>query len=115
MIQSSFDGEVSVQSNQTVGKTSFGKNLRERIYYYLVSYNFDIINNDWKLEPIIFSRTFNNQNIVTDFITRIKYLDNNWLYLRIQIQTDNIIWVWFYFFKNAYRYSYDCSDYYHHL
>ena len=36
MIQSSFDGEVLVQSNQTVGKTSFGKNLRERIYYCLL-------------------------------------------------------------------------------
>ena len=112
MIQSSFDGEVLVQSNQTVGKTSFGKNLRERIYYYLVSYNFDIINNDWKLEPIIFSRTFNNQNIVIDFITRIKYLDNNWLSLAYR--TDGTTSFGFGFKANkmhiGYSYDYQLSS-----
>ena len=112
MIQSSFDGEVLVQSNQTVGKTSFGKNLRERIYYYLVSYNFDIINNDWKLEPIIFSRTFNNQNVVTDFITRIKYLDNNWLSLAYR--TDGTTSFGFGFKANkmhiGYSYDYQLSS-----
>ena len=55
--------QVLVQSNQTVGEQVLEKIL-ENVQYYLVSYNFDIINNDWKLEPIIFSRTFNNQNIV---------------------------------------------------
>ena len=79
MLQSSFDGEVLVQSNQTVGKSSFGKNLRERIFYSLISYNFDIINNDWQFEPIILSRNFDNKNTVTDFVAKIKYLKNNWI------------------------------------
>ena len=33
MLQSSFDGEVLVQSNQSFGKTSFGENLRQRIFF----------------------------------------------------------------------------------
>ena len=62
-----------------MNKSSFGKNLRERIFYSLISYNFDIINNDWQFEPIILSRNFDNKNTVTDFVAKIKYLKNNWI------------------------------------
>ena len=78
MIQSSFDGEVLVQSNQSIGKTSFGKNLQERIFFSLLSYNFDIINNDWQFEPILLVRSSDNYHAVYDFVSRIKYLKSNW-------------------------------------
>ena len=78
MIQSSFDGEVLVQSNQTIGKTSFGRNIQERIFFSLLSYNFDIINNDWQFEPILLIRSSSSYSSVYDFVSRIKYLKDNW-------------------------------------
>jgi len=107
MIQSSFDGEVLVQSNQTVGKSSFGRNLRERIFYSLISYKFDIINNDWQFEPIILSRNFNNQSFVTDFVTKIKYLKNNWISLGYRTDATSSFGFGFKANKLNIGYSYD--------
>ena len=78
MIQSSFDGEVLVQSNQTIGKASFGRNIQERKFFSLLSYNFDIINNDWQFEPILLIRNSSSYSSVYDFVSRIKYLKDNW-------------------------------------
>jgi len=78
MLQSSFDGEVLVQSNQSFGKTSFGENLRERIFFTSFSYDFDIINNDWSFQPFLLLRNFENKTQILDLFTRIKYLKNNW-------------------------------------
>ena len=90
-----------------MGKSSFGRNLRERIFYSLISYKFDIINNDWQFEPIILSRNFNNQSFVTDFVTKIKYLKNNWISLGYRTDATSSFGFGFKANKLHIGYSYD--------
>ncbi len=79
MLQSPFNAEVLSQSNQSVGKTSFGNNIQIMSFYSFASYNIDIINNDWSVEPILLLRDAIDQKQIIDFVTRVKYLNHNWM------------------------------------
>ena len=53
-------------------------NSEFRNHYGMGAYRFKIINKDWQLEPSFLLRKMKNRPIVTDFTTRIFYLENNW-------------------------------------
>ena len=69
MLQSSFNTEV---------KGSPHLNSEYRNYYGMGAYRFRIINNDWQLEPSLLIRKMQYQKNLTDFTTRILYLENTW-------------------------------------
>ena len=69
MFQSSFNTEV---------QGSPYPNSEYRNYYGMGAYKFQIINNDWQLEPSILIRKMQYQKGLTDITTRILYLDNTW-------------------------------------
>ena len=68
LLQSSFNSPV---------KESFPNN-EIRNYYGMGAYKFQILNNDWQLEPSFFLRKMEGQPAVVDFSTRILYIQNNW-------------------------------------
>ena len=53
-------------------------NLKLRNYYGMGAYRFEIINNDWQLEPSFLVRKMENRPTVLDFSTRIFYFENTW-------------------------------------
>ena len=53
-------------------------NLKIGIYYGMGAYRFNIINNDWQLEPSFLIRKMHFQSSMTDLTTRILYLENTW-------------------------------------
>ena len=53
-------------------------NLELRNYYGMGAYRFEIINNDWQLEPSFLARKMENQPVVLDFSTRLFYFENTW-------------------------------------
>ena len=69
MFQSSFNTAV---------KGSPYPNSEYRNYYGMGAYRFDIIDNDWQLEPSFLIRKMQFQRSITDLTTRIIYLENNW-------------------------------------
>jgi len=69
MFQSSFNTEV---------QGSPYPNSEYRNYYGMGAYKFQIINNDWQLEPSILIRKMHYQKGLTDITTRIIFLENNW-------------------------------------
>jgi len=78
MLQASFNKEVVQQSNQSVGNSSFGSNSEIMNFYTMASYKFDIINNEWNLEPVFLLRNALNQKQIINFATRLIYLNDNW-------------------------------------
>jgi type IX secretion system PorP/SprF family membrane protein len=69
MLESSF--------NTTVSGSPY-PNSELRIYYAMGAYRFNIINNDWQLEPSFLIRKMHFQSSMTDLTTRILYLENTW-------------------------------------
>jgi type IX secretion system PorP/SprF family membrane protein len=69
MFQSSFNTPVSASPYS---------NLEFRNYYGMGAYRFNIINNDWQLEPSFLIRKMQFQSSMTDLTTRILYLENTW-------------------------------------
>ena len=69
MFQSSFNTEV---------QGSPYPNSEYRNYYGMGAYKFQIVNNDWQLEPSILIRKIQYQKNLTDITTRIIYLENSW-------------------------------------
>ena len=69
MFQSSFNDEV---------QGSPYPNSEYRNYYGMGAYKFQVINNDWQLEPSILIRKMQYQRSLTDITTRIIFLENNW-------------------------------------
>ena len=69
MFQSSFNNEV---------QRSPYLNSAYRNHYVMAAYKFQVINNDWKLEPSILVRKMQYQKSLTDITTRIIFLENNW-------------------------------------
>ena len=69
ILQSSFNTPVS---GSPYGNTEF------RNYYGMGAYRFNIINNDWQLEPSFLIRKMQFQRSITDITTRIVYLENTW-------------------------------------
>ena len=69
MFQSSFNTEV---------QGSPYPNSEYRNYYGMGAYKFQVINNDWQLEPSILIRKMQYQKGLTDITTRIIFLENNW-------------------------------------
>jgi type IX secretion system PorP/SprF family membrane protein len=69
MFQSSF--------NTSVTGSPYG-NIGFRNYYGMGAYRFNIINNDWELEPSFLIRKTQFQSSMTDLTTRIFYLENTW-------------------------------------
>ena len=53
-------------------------NLELRNYYGMGAYRFEIINNDWQLEPSFLVRKMESQPVVLDFSTRLFYFENTW-------------------------------------
>ena len=50
-------------------------NLELRNYYGMGAYRFEIINNDWLLEPSFLVRKMESQPVVLDFSTRLFYFE----------------------------------------
>ena len=69
MLQSSFNTTV-------FGSPYLNRGFRN--YYGLGAYKFNIINNDWKLEPSFLIRKMQFQNNITDLTTRIIYVNRTW-------------------------------------
>jgi type IX secretion system PorP/SprF family membrane protein len=69
MLESSFNTAVS---------GSPYPNSELRIYYGMGAYRFNIINNDWQLEPSFLIRKMHFQSSMADLTTRVLYLENNW-------------------------------------
>ena len=69
MLQSSFNTSVS---GSPYGNTEF------RNYYGMGGYRFNVINNDWELEPSFLIRKTQFQSSISDLTTRIFYLENTW-------------------------------------
>jgi len=69
MFQSSFNTEV---------QGSPYHNSEYRNYYGMGAYKFQIINNDWQLEPSLLIRKMQYQKGLADITTRILYLENTW-------------------------------------
>ena len=53
-------------------------NLVYRTHYAVGGYRFDVINNDWELEPSFLVRKKRINSSVTDFTIRLIYLKNTW-------------------------------------
>jgi len=100
MFQSSFNTEV---------QGSPYPNSEYRNYYGIGAYKFQVINNDWQLEPSILIRKMQYQKGLTDITTRVFYLDNTWAGLTYR---NNAIAIFSFGFgaKNMHiSYSYDHS------
>ena len=69
ILQSSFNTPIS---GSPYGNTEF------RNYYGMGAYRFNIINNDWQLEPSFLIRKMQFQRSITDITTRFVYLENTW-------------------------------------
>ena len=54
-------------------------NLELRNYYGMGAYRFEIINNDWQLEPSFLVRKMENRPVVLDFSTRLFYFEDTWV------------------------------------
>jgi type IX secretion system PorP/SprF family membrane protein len=100
MLQSSFNTEV---------KGSPHLNSEYRNYYGMGAYRFRIINNDWQLEPSLLIRKMQYQKNLTDFTTRILYLENTWAGLAYRNNGTAIFSVGFGSKNMHISYSYDHS------
>tara|TARA_B110000459_G_C16321456_1_gene363764 strand:- start:271 stop:678 length:408 start_codon:yes stop_codon:yes gene_type:complete len=69
MFQSSFNNEIT---------GSPYSNSEYRNYYGMGAYKFNVINNDWELEPSFLIRKIQYQKGLIDITTRIIFLENNW-------------------------------------
>jgi|TARA_B110000238_G_scaffold6740_1_gene6888 type IX secretion system PorP/SprF family membrane protein len=78
MLESSFNMAVVQTSNQSNSNAIFGNNSEIMNFYTSASYRFDIINNDWDIEPTILLNNGVSQKQIINFATRIIYLHNNW-------------------------------------
>jgi len=100
MLQSSFNTEV---------QGSPYLNSEYRNYYGIGAYKFQVINNDWQLEPSILIRKMQYQKGLTDITTRIFYLENTWLGLTYR-NSSTAIFSFGFGAKNMHvSYSYDHS------
>ena len=100
MFQSSFNTEV---------QGSPYPNSEYRNYYGMGAYKFQIINNDWQLEPSILIRKMQYQKGLTDITARILYLENNWAGLTYRNNGTAIFSVGFGAKNMHISYSYDHS------
>jgi len=100
MLQSSFNTEV---------KGSPHLNSEYRNYYGMGAYRFRIINNDWQLEPSLLIKKMQYQKNLTDFTTRILYLENTWAGLAYRNNGTAIFSVGFGSKNMHISYSYDHS------
>ena len=69
LFQSSFNTPIS---NSTFPNTKI------RNYYLIGAYKFNIINNDWQLEPSFLLRKTKNQISMIDISARVLYLKDSW-------------------------------------
>jgi len=69
MFQSSFNTPIS---------GSPFSNIEYRNYYGMGAYKFNIMNNDWALEPSFLIRKMEFQKTISDLTTRVLYLENTW-------------------------------------
>ena len=106
-------GFAAVNLFQTTFNTSVGNspvdNNAFRNYYFMGAYRFDIINNDWQLEPSFLYRKMVLHNKVMDLTSRIFYLKDTWVGLTYR--TDQTLAIGMGFAKNKmhFSYSYDHS------
>ena len=106
-------GFAAVNLFQTTFNTSVGNspvdNNAFRNYYFMGAYRFDIINNDWQLEPSFLYRKMVLHNKVMDLTSRIFYLKDTWVGLTYR--TDQALAIGMGFAKNKmhFSYSYDYS------
>ena len=87
-------------------------NSEYRNYYGMGAYKFQIINNDWQLEPSILIRKLQYQKNLTDITTRILYLENTWAGLTYR-NSGTAIFSFGFGTKNmhiSYSYDYSFSD-----
>ena len=69
MFQSSFNTPVEYSPYS---------NAEYRNYFGMAAYRFNIVNNDWHIEPSFLIRKMQFQSSETDLTTRIFYLENSW-------------------------------------
>ena len=69
MLQSSFNTAVT---------TSPYPNSEYRNYYGMAAYRFNIMNNDWQIEPSFRITKMQFQSTINDLSTRILYLEDHW-------------------------------------
>ena len=100
MFQSSFNTKV---------QGSPFPNSEYRNYYGIGAYKFQVINNDWQLEPSVLIRKMQYQKTLTDLTTRIIFLENNWAGLTFR-NNGTAIFSFGFGAKNTHlSYSYDHS------
>ncbi len=97
LLQSSFKTPVN---------TSF-PNLELRNYYGMGAYRFEIINNDWQLEPSFLVRKMENRPTVLDFSTRIFYFETTWGGFTYRNNGTLVFCFGFGFGSTHFSYSYD--------
>jgi len=100
MFQSSFNTEL---------QGSPYPNSEYRNYYGMGAYKFQVINNDWQLEPSILIRKMQYQKGLADITTRILYLENTWAGLTYRNNGTAIFSFGFGAKKMHISYSYDHS------
>ena len=98
MLESSF--------NTTVSGSPY-PNSELRIYYGMGAYRFNIINNDWQLEPSFLIRKMHFQSSMTDLTTRVLYLENTWAGLTYRTNGTAILSMGFGTENMNISYSYD--------
>lgn len=67
-----------LQSSFNVPVNQNFPNLELRNYYGMGAYKFDIVNNDWQLEPSFLVRKMENQPSVLNLSARVFYFENTW-------------------------------------
>ena len=100
MFQSSFNNEV---------QGSPYSNSEYRNYYGMGAYKFNVINNDWELEPSFLIRKLQYQKGLIDITTRIIFLENNWAGLAFRNNGTAIFSLGFGANNMHISYSYDYS------
>jgi type IX secretion system PorP/SprF family membrane protein len=98
MFQSSFNTPVT---NSPYSNREF------RNYYGVGGYRFNIMNNDWQLEPSFLIRKIQFQSVMTDLSSRILYLENTWAGLTYRTNGTAIISFGFGVNSIDISYSYD--------
>ena len=98
IVQSSFNSPVN---------GSPYPNSEYRSYYGIGAYRFNIVNNDWHLEPSFLIRKMQSQSSMTDLTTRILYLENTWAGLTYRTNGTAIFAFGFGTNNMNFSYSYD--------
>jgi type IX secretion system PorP/SprF family membrane protein len=98
MFQSSF--------NTAVNGSPYS-NREFRNYYSMGAYKFNIVSNDWEIEPSFLIRKMKFQASISDFTSRIIYLNNTWAGLTYRTNGTAVLGLGFAVNNLHISYSYD--------